>query len=48
MFGHHILTIFLIVTSYLANFTRVGTTIHVLMDFCDILFPVSYQLIGHE
>lgn len=41
MFAHHILTIFLIVSSYLGNFTRVGTVIHVLMDFCDILLPVS-------
>lgn len=41
MFGHHILSITLISSSYAANFTRVGTLIHVLMDFVDIILPVS-------
>jgi acyl-CoA-dependent ceramide synthase len=41
MFGHHLLTIALITTSYATHFTRVGTVIHALMDFCDILLPVS-------
>ncbi|EIW69517.1 hypothetical protein TREMEDRAFT_30795 [Tremella mesenterica DSM 1558] len=41
MFSHHILTICLIVGSYAAHFTRVGTLIHVLMDFCDIIFPLA-------
>lgn len=41
MFSHHVLTIALVTLSYIGNFTRVGTVIHVLMDFCDILLPVS-------
>lgn len=41
MFSHHIITIALMSTSYISNFTRVGTLIHTLMDFCDILLPVS-------
>nr|XP_018264029.1 acyl-CoA-dependent ceramide synthase [Kwoniella dejecticola CBS 10117]OBR86187.1 acyl-CoA-dependent ceramide synthase [Kwoniella dejecticola CBS 10117] len=44
MFGHHILTITLLVTSYIANFTRVGVVIHVLMDFCDIFLPLAKML----
>ncbi|WVW83313.1 hypothetical protein I302_105332 [Kwoniella bestiolae CBS 10118] len=44
MFGHHILTITLIVTSYIANFTRIGVVIHVLMDFCDIFLPLAKML----
>ncbi|WRT66955.1 uncharacterized protein IL334_003920 [Kwoniella shivajii] len=44
MFGHHVLTIILIVTSYMANFTRVGVLIHVLMDFCDIWLPLAKML----
>lgn len=43
MFSHHVLTIALVVGSYVANFTRVGTVLHVLMDFCDILLPVSLR-----
>ncbi|KIR37523.1 acyl-CoA-dependent ceramide synthase [Cryptococcus deuterogattii 99/473] len=41
MFGHHILTITLIVGSYVMNFTQVGVLIHCLMDFCDILLPLA-------
>ena len=41
MFGHHILTITLLVGSYKMHFTRVGTLIHTLMDFCDIVLPVG-------
>ena len=40
MFGHHILSIALMTSSYLGNFTRVGTLTHALMDFCDIILPV--------
>ena len=40
MFSHHILSIFLITGSYYGNFTRIGTVVHVFMDFCDILLPV--------
>ncbi|OXG32937.1 acyl-CoA-dependent ceramide synthase [Cryptococcus neoformans Ze90-1] len=41
MFGHHILTITLVVGSYVMNFTSVGVVIHCLMDFCDILLPLA-------
>ncbi|WWD15763.1 hypothetical protein CI109_100185 [Kwoniella shandongensis] len=44
MFGHHILSITLITSSYATNFTRVGTLIHVLMDFVDIIFPIAKML----
>ncbi|KAK8869962.1 hypothetical protein IAR55_000532 [Kwoniella newhampshirensis] len=44
MFGHHILSITLITSSYATNFTRVGTLIHVLMDFVDIIFPLAKML----
>jgi acyl-CoA-dependent ceramide synthase len=37
---HHVVTIVLIVASYAYNFTRVGCLIMVLMDWCDIFFPV--------
>lgn len=42
MLTHHALSISLIITSYIAHFTRVGTIIHTLMDFCDILLPVCH------
>ena len=48
MFAHHILSIILIITSYVGNFTRIGCLIHVLMDFCDIFLPVSHQLTKKE
>jgi len=41
MFAHHILSITLIISSYCMNYTRIGTVVHVFMDFCDILLPVS-------
>ena len=41
MMAHHIITVFLMVTSYFTNFTRVGCVIMVLMDCCDIFLPVS-------
>ncbi|RYG66924.1 hypothetical protein EON64_08605 [archaeon] len=40
MFSHHILSITLIISSYFMNYTRIGTVVHVFMDFCDILLPV--------
>ena len=40
MMAHHIVTIVLIVASYAYNFTRVGCLIMVIMDWCDIFFPV--------
>ncbi|KZO91388.1 longevity assurance proteins LAG1/LAC1 [Calocera viscosa TUFC12733] len=41
MFSHHIITIALMVTSYVSNFTRVGTMILLLMDFCDFVFAAA-------
>jgi hypothetical protein len=43
MFGHHFLTIALIVGSYCANYTRVGVIVHVIMDTADIFLPVSWH-----
>jgi acyl-CoA-dependent ceramide synthase len=41
MLAHHIITISLLVSSYIAHFTRVGIAVLVIMDFCDIILPVS-------
>ena len=41
MILHHIITIILIVTSYLTNFTRIGCSILVLHDFGDIFLEVA-------
>lgn len=41
MLAHHFVTIALVVGSYYANYTRVGTLILVLMDFCDIFLPLA-------
>lgn len=43
MLTHHFVTIALVMGSYWANYTRVGTVILVLMDFCDIWLPVSVR-----
>ena len=40
MFTHHVITIFLMLSSYYTNFTRIGCLIMVLMDWCDIWLPV--------
>jgi acyl-CoA-dependent ceramide synthase len=44
MMTHHVITIALIGASYYANFTRVGCVILVIMDWCDIWFPVSIEI----
>ncbi|KAH9972998.1 longevity assurance proteins LAG1/LAC1 [Lactifluus volemus] len=44
MMAHHVVTITLIVTSYAYNFTRVGCRIMVLMDWCDLFFPIAKML----
>jgi len=44
MLSHHVITIALMVTSYFYNFTRVGCLIMVLMDTCDIFFPLAKML----
>jgi len=44
MMAHHVVTIVLIVASYAYNFTRVGCLIMVIMDWCDIFFPLAKML----
>lgn len=39
--AHHVITIFLVWTSYYYNLTRIGCLIMMLMDFCDILLCVG-------
>ncbi|KAI5124990.1 hypothetical protein M0805_007415 [Coniferiporia weirii] len=41
MMAHHIITIALMILSYFYNSTRVGCLIMVLMDYCDIFFPLA-------
>jgi acyl-CoA-dependent ceramide synthase len=41
MLTHHIITTVLVTASYYMNFTRVGIVVLVLMDFVDIVLPVS-------
>lgn len=41
MFAHHIITTTLMAFSYVLNWTRVGNAVLCLMDFVDILLPVS-------
>ncbi|KAL1681586.1 TLC domain-containing protein [Schizophyllum commune] len=41
MFTHHVITIFLMLSSYYTNFTRIGCLIMVLMDWCDIWLPLA-------
>ncbi|KZT62254.1 longevity assurance proteins LAG1/LAC1 [Calocera cornea HHB12733] len=50
MFSHHIITIILMITSYISNFTRVGSMILLLMDFCDFVFPVAkmFRYVGFD
>ncbi len=43
MFGHHILTCILMVSSYMQHTTRIGHAILVTMDFADIFLPVFPQ-----
>jgi acyl-CoA-dependent ceramide synthase len=45
MMTHHVVTIVLIVASYWYNFTRVGCSIMVLMDWCDIFLPVPASFV---
>lgn len=44
MFSHHVITLGLVVGSYLCNVTPVGTVVLVLMDFGDILLPLAKML----
>ncbi|KAF8195953.1 TLC domain-containing protein [Mycena galopus ATCC 62051] len=41
MMAHHVITVFLMGLSYYFNFTRVGSFIMFLMDFCDIFLPIA-------
>lgn len=43
MMSHHVITTILITLSYRVYITRVGCLILVLLDFCDILLPVSMR-----
>ncbi|KAG8749114.1 sphingosine N-acyltransferase lag1 [Ceratobasidium sp. 428] len=45
MLAHHIITVSLIVGSYITHFTRVGIAILVIMDFCDIVLPLAKMLL---
>ncbi|RDB22787.1 Sphingosine N-acyltransferase lag1 [Hypsizygus marmoreus] len=44
MMTHHVISIFLMATSYFSNFTRVGCLIMVLMDWCDIFLPLAKMI----
>src|SRR6266498_5076446 len=48
MGAHHIITCLLIGGSYLSNFTRMGNTVFVTMDFTDIWLSVSKEIIQEE
>lgn len=41
MMVHHVVTIALMTLSYTYNLTRVGCVVMVIMDCCDLIFPVS-------
>jgi len=41
MFTHHIVTVLLMIVSYLTNFTRVGADILFILDWCDIFLPFA-------
>jgi len=41
MMTHHVISIALMVASYFGHFTRIGCLIMVLMDWCDIFFPLA-------
>lgn len=41
MFAHHCITVSLVVSSYVTNYTRVGQAILVTMDQSDIFLDVS-------
>jgi acyl-CoA-dependent ceramide synthase len=44
MFAHHIVTALLITCSYVTHFPRIGNAVLCMMDFADIILPVSRQL----
>ncbi|KAG7097015.1 hypothetical protein E1B28_004408 [Marasmius oreades] len=44
MMTHHVITVFLMGTSYYYNFTRVGCLLMVLMDWCDIFLPMAKMI----
>ncbi|CAE6512813.1 unnamed protein product [Rhizoctonia solani] len=48
MLAHHLITIALIVSSYIAHFTRIGIAVLVIMDFCDIILPLAKMLLYLE
>ncbi|KAG8713562.1 sphingosine N-acyltransferase lag1 [Ceratobasidium sp. 423] len=48
MLTHHIITIVLLVSSYIGHFTRIGIAVLVIMDFCDIILPLAKMLLYLE
>ncbi|CAE6449494.1 unnamed protein product [Rhizoctonia solani] len=48
MLAHHIITIALLVSSYITHFTRIGIAVLVIMDFCDIILPLAKMLLYLE
>ncbi|KAJ1311544.1 hypothetical protein OPQ81_010028 [Rhizoctonia solani] len=48
MLAHHIITIALLVGSYITHFTRIGIAVLVIMDFCDIILPLAKMLLYLE
>ncbi|KAI0921677.1 hypothetical protein AcW1_004422 [Taiwanofungus camphoratus] len=41
MMTHHVITIVLLLASYIYNYTRIGCLIMLLMDWCDIILPLA-------
>jgi len=50
MMTHHVITVFLMLTSYYTNYTRIGCLIMVLMDWCDIWLPLAkmFRYLGYQ
>ncbi|CAH1761661.1 8709_t:CDS:2 [Entrophospora sp. SA101] len=44
MLAHHMITVFLMFSSYIFNFTRIGNAVLCIMDFADILLPLAKML----
>ncbi|CAE6520797.1 unnamed protein product [Rhizoctonia solani] len=48
MLTHHVITIVLVASSYIAHLSRIGIAVLVIMDFCDILLPLAKMLLYLE
>nr|CAG8574936.1 10515_t:CDS:2 [Entrophospora candida] len=44
MLAHHMITVSLMFSSYIFNFTRIGNAVLCIMDFADILLPLAKML----